>query len=237
VKVRRCVVLLVILLAACGHNAPQTGNQPDEHAETIIEWVDFIKIHDKQYEALYTAAISEEDFIGEEIAQVEFNVNDNINDENYRIKNGDAAFWEEGTPIYRVKERPALIAVKDKQEINGYRLYQNENAEDKWTFDHVNQASITKIEIWKGVHAPELVNTIMKEDEMDRLLTILEGSTLRKEDVYHDTDPDYFDIVFYQEGPIANHYPLFHQEDEWYWLPWEEEVLSSDMKGFVEGEK
>src|SRR4051794_25566559 len=83
------------------------------NSQTIIDWVDFVKINGKQYEAVYTAVISDSANIGERVGEVKFKVADNVTNPSYRIKDGDAAFWEKGTEIYSVVDRKDLIAIQE----------------------------------------------------------------------------------------------------------------------------
>jgi hypothetical protein len=69
---------------------------------TIVDWVDFIKFDDITYlrRGEVRASFTDEDLYY--FDEVKFKVADNVNDPNYRSKNGDAAFLEEGTTIYSI---------------------------------------------------------------------------------------------------------------------------------------
>jgi hypothetical protein len=97
-----CATGAFICMAACHWpGSPATCN-------TAIDWVDFIQVGSTQYVAGQQApiALGESD-LGPVFAHVKFKVSGNVCDSNYRIKDGDAAFLEPGTPIYRVVGHPA----------------------------------------------------------------------------------------------------------------------------------
>ncbi|MEH7744627.1 hypothetical protein V7659_06165, partial [Neobacillus drentensis] len=119
------LILLVIVLSGC-----QTHGQ---HA--VIDWVDFIKWDDKEYDGIYSGVISDKKYIGEKLGEVKFKVADNVSDLEYKIKNGDAAFHEKGTDIFTIKGEPNLIAVKSSRAINGYDIYYSRDEEkNHWQF-------------------------------------------------------------------------------------------------------
>lgn len=73
-----------------------------------IDWVNFVEVGSTQYVAGLGAspdALQESD-LGPVYAHVKFKVSGNVCDPNYRVKDGDAAFLEPGTPIYQVAGRP-----------------------------------------------------------------------------------------------------------------------------------
>jgi hypothetical protein len=129
-------MLTVMLLSSCS-----------QHAE--IDWIDFIKWEDKEYHGVYNGFISDDSYIGQRIGVTKFKVSDSITKTNYKTKHGDAAFLPEGTVLYEVKDTPGFIAVKDKFEINGYKLYVLYNSEhDRFSFKHVPLDKVTKIETY-----------------------------------------------------------------------------------------
>src|SRR5690625_297994 len=102
----------MLFLVACNSNTMKE----DVNSNVIIDWIDFVKINDKQYNSLYNGAIiSNEKYIGDAIGEVEFNVNDNVKETNYKIQNGDAAYLKEGTLLYEVKGKTDLLAVRSEE--------------------------------------------------------------------------------------------------------------------------
>src|SRR5712664_3911763 len=75
---------------------------------TMIDWVNFIQVGSTQYVSgpQQDSAIQESD-LGPVYAHVKFKVSGNICDPGYKLKDGDAAFLDPGTPIYQVKGHPA----------------------------------------------------------------------------------------------------------------------------------
>jgi hypothetical protein len=87
--------MAAVFAASCrGHR--QTCN-------AMIDWVDFVQVGSTQYVAgLQSPTVLAESQLGPEFARVKFKVSGNVCDPKYRVKDGDAAFLEPGTPIYQV---------------------------------------------------------------------------------------------------------------------------------------
>lgn len=47
--------------------------------------------------------------IGIQIGEVEFNASKNVSKREYRVRNGDSAFLEEGSKIYAIKEARLIL--------------------------------------------------------------------------------------------------------------------------------
>ena len=77
---------------------------------TSIDWVNFLQVGSTHYVAgqgSQTATVLQEGELGPEYSKVKFKVSGNVCDPNYKLKDGDAAFLDPGTPIYQVKGHPA----------------------------------------------------------------------------------------------------------------------------------
>jgi len=87
----------LLLMSAC----MRPGSPPG--CTTQIDWVDFIQVGSTQYVAgpEATTFLQESD-LGPVYAHVKFKVSGNVCDPSYRLKDGDAAFLDPGTPIYQV---------------------------------------------------------------------------------------------------------------------------------------
>src|SRR5712691_677444 len=73
-----------------------------------IDWVNFIQVGSTQYVAgLQSPTVIQEGDLGPVYAHVKFKVSGNVCDPNYRLKDGDAAFLDVGTPIYQVNGHPS----------------------------------------------------------------------------------------------------------------------------------
>jgi hypothetical protein len=96
-KSRLAAALVALFTAACQVPGGSAG------CNTQIEWVDFIQVGSTQYLARLDpgSAVQESD-MGSVYAKVKFKVSGSVCDPNYRLKDGDAAFLDPGTPIYQV---------------------------------------------------------------------------------------------------------------------------------------
>jgi hypothetical protein len=67
-----------------------------------IDWVNFIEVDSTQYVARLGSpdVLLQETDLGPVYAHVKFKVSGNVCDPSYRLKDGDAAFLDPGTPIY-----------------------------------------------------------------------------------------------------------------------------------------
>jgi hypothetical protein len=68
-----------------------------------IDWVDFIKFNDITYLHQNSDVPLGHDMLTY-YTEVRFKVADNVNNPNYKIKNGDAAYLEKGTILYSIKD-------------------------------------------------------------------------------------------------------------------------------------
>ncbi len=93
-----CFLINSILLIGCSDPRDIEGN-------SIIDWTNFIKVKGIVYDSRYMEdgyGIDEDD-IGDIYSTVKFEVADVVFNPSYETQNGDAAFLEKGTKIYRVK--------------------------------------------------------------------------------------------------------------------------------------
>jgi hypothetical protein len=100
----RVVVTLGALLLTAACQLP--GSSSSCNAQ--IDWVNFIQVGSTQYVAgPQSPTILQESDLGPVYAHVKFKVSGNVCDPNYRLKDGDAAFFDAGTPIYQVNGHPS----------------------------------------------------------------------------------------------------------------------------------
>jgi len=225
--------MLSLFVIAC-----ESYTEPySETKHTIIDWVDFVMIDDIEYNAIYNAIIVDPKYIGDEIGQVQFKVNENITDPHYHIKDGDAAFWDKGTKIYSVIDMPKYIAIQDSNEINGYRIYQSQlNSESvQWHFKNVKQKTINKIDIYAGYDHPDFVVSIFDEQKIKKFMGILnDGKTNPSfSPDLSQGDSDIYHILFYTDQNLAHKYQLLFDGNVWYWHPWDTAILSDDIASFI----
>jgi hypothetical protein len=100
----KVVLVLGALLLTAACQLP--GSSPTCNAQ--IDWVNFIQVGTTQYVAGLTQAptVLQESDLGPVYAHVKFKVSGNVCDPSYRLKDGDAAFLDAGTPIYQVNGHP-----------------------------------------------------------------------------------------------------------------------------------
>ncbi|MGY0694845.1 hypothetical protein ACW2QC_19025 [Virgibacillus sp. FSP13] len=225
---RKLFFLLTLLsLVACDINS--------DTSEVVIDWVDFVNIDGEQYQSLHTVKIADSRFIGAEIGQVDFQVDENISNPSYKPKDGDAAFLKKGTKLYQVKDMPNLLAVRDEHEINGYKIYQNEDSKANWNYQHMNKDTIEKIEIYEGYTNPKPLHAISGEKEIDRLIQLLdEGKT--SNDFTPDIsegDPVMYHMVFYHDKPISYQFTLQFDGDVWFWSPDHLQIVPDEIGDII----
>jgi hypothetical protein len=117
----KVVVVLgtVFLTAAC--QLPGTTSS----CNAQIDWVNFIELGSTQYVAgPQSPPVLQESDLGPVYAHVKFKVSGNVCDPNYRLKDGDAAFLDAGTPIYQVNGQPpaAQLAARFNGQIVVYSV-------------------------------------------------------------------------------------------------------------------
>jgi hypothetical protein len=117
----KVVVALGALLLTAACQLP--GTSPTCNAQ--IDWVNFIEVGTTQYVAGLTQAptVVHESDLGPVYAHVKFKVSGNVCDTNYRLRDGDAAFLDAGTPIYQVNGQPPAeqLAARFSGQIVVYR--------------------------------------------------------------------------------------------------------------------
>ncbi|MFJ7738376.1 hypothetical protein ACIQ2D_18835 [Lysinibacillus sp. NPDC097287] len=215
--------LLVILLAGC---------------QKVIDWVDFIKWNGKNYYVIFSGALADDQYVGNQIGTVKFKVADNVTSSSYKIKDGDAAFHEKGTNIYALEGQEDMIAVKDEQAINGYRVYyENEGNDYKWHFKDLPSDEVKKVEIYEAyaTEGSKRINEITKNEDIQSLLDLLKNS---QEDAnfqpnIDNGDPSFYEIVLHTNEPIAYKYVVQFDGVTYTWAPWDTEILSDEIKQFI----
>jgi hypothetical protein len=116
----KAVVLLGALLLAAACQLPGSSSG----CNTQIDWVNFIQVGSTQYVAgPQSPTVLQDSDLGPVYAHVNFKVSGSVCDPNYRLKDGDAAFLDAGTPVYQVKGQPpaAELAARFNGQVVVYR--------------------------------------------------------------------------------------------------------------------
>jgi hypothetical protein len=93
----KSAILTLMLLTGCVLG--------DGNRESIIDWTNFIQFNGIMYLGQNTVSESQKNppDIGPAFDQVRFTVSQHAKSEHYKTKDGDAAFLDEGTPVYSLK--------------------------------------------------------------------------------------------------------------------------------------
>lgn len=120
------LIFLILLLAGCAQSSNGDVEQPPP--DITIDWVDFVKLGGIQY--MRTDYSIDADKLGPQISEVKFKISDNVNNPDYIVKDGDAAYLEKGTPIYNINNYKSSfrIAIKATNEIIVYQVFDNPSA-------------------------------------------------------------------------------------------------------------
>ncbi|MEK5389664.1 hypothetical protein NSQ59_04660 [Margalitia sp. FSL K6-0131] len=221
-------LVLLLLLTLSGCSAP--------HA--VIEWVDFIKWDGKMYDGIGTGVLADEKYLGKKVGEVKFKVSDNVNDPYYKMKDGDAAFHQKGTPIYAIKGNPQFLAVKDSDMVHGYHMYSVQTKNDSsWHFKDMPLDKVNRIEIYERYtsNGTKSINEIKDHRKIQQFLSILKNS--REQSNYNPNtekgDPIFYEMVFYTDEPIAYKFWLQYDRVHYFWAPWDTNVLSNEIGKFI----
>jgi hypothetical protein len=221
------LILFLIFASGCSNSSksPFVG-------QAKIDWVDFIKMNGHSYEGIYTGTLSEPSLVGREIGTVKFRVSENVTNPNYKTKDGDAAFLEKGTKIYEVKGNPNLLAVKDEDEIGGYRVYYRDRGSYNYHFKNLNQNEVEKIQIYEEHFDDtqpkhQLLSTISDLSQIKNFLHLLNQGSENDDFRQDATLPGQrtFIMIFYTNKAVAFRSYLFYNGKEYGWAPWSQEVL------------
>jgi hypothetical protein len=77
-----------------------------------IDWVNFIQVGSTQFVAgPQSPTVLQESDLGPVYAHVKYKVSGNVCDPSYRLRDGDAAFLDPGTPIYVINGQSPDVAL------------------------------------------------------------------------------------------------------------------------------
>lgn len=108
------IIALFSFMFGCNGQISNTISNFGCPGGAVIEWVDMIMINDIKYQHHYTEPTDENYSLsieaGNKIGEVNYKMADSACS-NHKMKNGDAAYIDQGTPIYEVKGLPSSLAV------------------------------------------------------------------------------------------------------------------------------
>ncbi|PGL69440.1 hypothetical protein [Bacillus sp. AFS055030] len=222
-------IILPLLLVACRFIPTES--------QSIIEWVDFVRLNGVEYNGIQSGILANEKFIDEKVGEVKFKVADHVTNTSYKIKDGDAAFHEKGTEIYSIKDNPECIAIKDKTALNGYKIYYARGTIDyKWYFKDVPIEKVNLIEIYQSYSPDEKkISEIKEKEKIVNFLEILSNSKddLNFQPIHNDTDSTHYEVVLYTGEAIAYKYAIEFDGANYYWHPWDTSILSNEIMKFL----
>lgn len=119
-------LLIALLIAGC---TPDSDGSASETGGGSIDWVNFIRFDGITYMSLPSRASSPIDAgdIDSPFAEVQFKVAGEVTDRSYQPRDGDAAFLEIGTVIYRLSDyEPSFrLAVRRNGDVRVYEAIRN----------------------------------------------------------------------------------------------------------------
>ena len=95
----------------------------DRFGISKISWADCLKMNNIKYNGDFKRTSVEYSLIDKRIGKVKFNVSENVNNPNYRFRNGDATVLDVGTEIYSLKSDNNAIAVKIGEQYYIYKAH------------------------------------------------------------------------------------------------------------------
>ncbi|GLC31594.1 hypothetical protein [Clostridium omnivorum] len=141
--------------------------------QVCIDWVDAIKVNGKVYSNNYRQIITDEKIIDKEIDVVKFKVAENINDPEYRLKDGDATFLQPGTKIFSVKGYDKNKVAAVKVGVN-WILYIAEGNRDLVTEDKEEYISASKLVV-AGINEKKI--EIEDKNKIEEIAKILKQNS------------------------------------------------------------
>jgi hypothetical protein len=218
-KMRKILLLLgaAVLLTGCAKDW-------NPFRSVIIDWVDFVKLDGRMYEAFYGVVLADPDLVAEPIGEVRFNVSENVTNPGYKTKDGDAAFLKKGTKLYAIDglNPENYLAAPDASAIGGYKVYchaAERGACWRGVYEQIPTGA-ARIEVYRGYEGTER-SAVHEGAAVEAILELLRNSEPR-EDYQPKTsegDPAMYRLVFHKGGPLAQLHGIFRDDYTYYWHP------------------
>ncbi|TJY42577.1 hypothetical protein E5161_06900 [Cohnella pontilimi] len=223
---------LIALIALCGCSRMPTN---PIKGNAVIDWVDFIKLNGNSYYASWEMVIQNPNLVTHEVVgEVKFKVADVVTNPGYITKDGDAAFLEIGTKLYRVEgyEVNEMIAAKDETRIGGYRLFLEDGFAPKVrrSYKDVPKDKVEKIELYQ-LEETTPYKTLAGGDK-ERFIQLLDSGkdTPNYTPQNRERDPTYYHMVFYTGEPIANAFTIADDGTNVFFSPWDTRIVDPQIR-------
>lgn len=225
------IMLLLISLSACRSGKTEF--------ETEVDWVDFIMLDQTMYTHLpHRGIIADPSQVATEtpIGFTTFEISGNVHHAGYQPKDGDAAFLPAGTALYGLNNQsePAVIAVEDPAEVNGFKLYAAEHSAFQPNAEELDLSKVIRIDIYQRNPSPKRLRELTGA-EMKGFIRLLEKGQADSMD-----QPDssavltYYDVIFYGIKPYAFSRALADDGRDFIFYGKNVRKVSADIRKFVE---
>ncbi|MBS4197958.1 hypothetical protein [Lederbergia citri] len=212
------IIACLVLLTGC-------------HSNVVIDWVDFLQFNGEQYNGS-TLEIADPELIGKKVGKIKHTLENNVKDPSYKSKDGDAAYISKGTALYEVKNESNLLAIRDKDSINGYKIYSKENYAANTSY--FNKDEVTKVQIFDEVSYNQFIlrKAISDKKDISQLFDILKSGKPDSTVAFDYSNPNMnsFVILVYTSSPIAEKIPLFFDGKQYFWYNHDSEVLPKEIE-------
>ncbi|WP_208919312.1 hypothetical protein [Paenibacillus uliginis] len=232
-KIKTFGLLMIILLSGC---SSLQFNQNQTH--TIIDWVDFVKLNGNMYTSDWGIVLKHENDVAEEVGEVSFTVDEVVTDPGYRTKDGDAAFLDIGTKLYRVKGfgTDELIAVADDTRVNGYKLYIQDQFRSSMInrYDEIPKDKVNSIGLYCD-NESKPYKTLTGKD-INKFIKLLDDGVYSPNysPNMNNGDPLYYLMVFYTDDPIGNSFSIADDSQNVYFYPDSTRIVDSEIRDWIE---
>lgn len=198
-------VVLVLGLVGCGADGY-------ERTHVDIDWVHFVQWDGVTYVALYDEVMTDESFVGDSFGEVLHRLDGNVTDTNYRSKDGDAAYLDEGTKLYHVLGEPDLLVAKEDWDVRSYRLFAREDYEEM-TFAEAAKR-VVAVEVWEMSDTSVVERFVI--DDITPLVAELQDANVLVRDWDVTEDDRYYTFVFVTEDVLSFRLNVQYSDDIWY---------------------
>ncbi|MGM9988200.1 MAG: hypothetical protein ACI35O_13370 [Bacillaceae bacterium] len=218
---KRFLLLVVFLLAGCSSYGG------------AIDLVDTVKINGKKYDGMFNAVIRDEAVIGKKIGTVKADVDVEVVDAAYKLKDGDATYLEKGTELYAIKGEKKFIAAKDPSGVNGYVVYAYKGKQ--MAYDRLEKEQINKIEIYKE-GSDEPTKKIVDKKEIATVVSLLNQAKNNSKTAIDDIikGSTMFKIIFYTNDPLAYYYFILEGDGQYLWTQDQPQLLPVEIGVYID---